>query len=156
MAVTATTSAITWNDGTTSTSYAYTGVVAVDTQSNSRPITTFAIGTYQLVRTSGFMQNNTQGGPITGAYLQNSTGLYLWTSAVLLPAVDGALYVPSTSTVTNDYNYAWYGWAYTGTGANPPAGTAALVGTWYSRGQMFGRGLVSANHGNFCLMQRVA
>lgn len=162
MAITLTGTTVTWNDGTTNGSTTPTGtIITIDTQKNTRPISTFAIGTYQLCRTSGFPVNNSQGGSATGAWRLNSQtclnyGGYGTPGATLNGTNTVAPYIVGSSTVTNDYNYIWYSYA----GLNPSTSAVGqLTGTWYSRGQLFGRGITAVgtlNHGNFSLMQRVA
>ena len=164
MAVTITSTTVTYNDGTTVTtlnpasSMGYGTLSSIDTQSNARPIYTYAIGTFQLVRTSGYLQNNTLGGTRVGLYFLDNSNLSAYdVNNYTNLGTALSLGVVSATTVTNDYNYVWWGLAYNYATNNAGNGTiGALVGTWYARGQMFGRGLVSQNHGNFCMMQRVA
>ena len=162
MAITLAGTTVTWNDGTTNGSSSPTqSIITIDTQKNTRPITTFAIGTYQLCRTSGFPVNNSQGGSATGAWYLNSQTCANWggygtPGATSVAANSAAPYVVASSTVTNDYNYVWYSYA----GINPSTSTVGqCAGTWWGRGQMYGRGITAVgtqNHGNFVLLQRVA
>ena len=162
MAITLAGTTVTWNDGTTNgASSPIQSIITIDTQKNTRPISSFAIGTYQLCRTSGFPVNNSQGGSATGAFYSNSQTCLNWggygtpgTTQVQQNTV--APYIVSSSTVTNDYNYLWYSYA----GLNPSTSTVVqCAGTWWARGQMYGRGITAVgtlNHGNFVLLQRVA
>lgn len=164
MAVTIFGTNVTWNDGTATYTASGTGKVTnIDTQTGVT-ISSFVVGTYQLVRTAGFLTNSSYGGQFVGAYYINSNTVSVQQNGFDRGAYSSSPCVVTSTTVSQDYNSNW--WYATGVSADsssitiPTVSTTAtvtlLAGTWKSRGQCVGRGVVTPRYGNFVLMQRVA
>jgi hypothetical protein len=161
MAVTILGTQVNWNDGTTTSTASQSGKISsVDTQSGVF-VSTFAIGTYQLVRTAGFLQYNSYGGQFAGGYYLNTTRVVVMQGSFSRGDFSSAPCVVTSSNVPQDYNSHWW---YVSNISElsitvPTAGggsVAILTGTWRSRGQFIGRGVVNPRYGNFALMQRVS
>ena len=176
MALTVTGTTVTWNDNTTTTLVPGSGIVSsITTSTGTTTLSTFAVGSMHLVRTHGLFKNDTVGGTNSAFYAINGIAMaYGYNPDVIEPGVarwmnTQAPVLCTSSTVSQDYNSLWYTLSWSGNPTiNAPysyvSGTttttlgsyAICSGTWYSRGQLVGRGLNPIQAANFALLQRVA